>query len=62
MDTRSDRGQFYPGGATSSVPVPGGDTNKVDRVNLGEIGESYTLKTVKKKVDQIVRVLAPAAV
>ena len=61
MDTRSDRGQFYPGGATSSVPA-GGATDKVDRVALGEIGENYTLKTVKNKVDQIVRVLAPAAV
>ena len=61
MDERADRGQYYPGGATSSVPA-GGSTDKVDRVALGEIGESYTLKTVKDKVDQIVRVIAPAAV
>jgi hypothetical protein len=61
MDTRSDRGQFYPGGATSSVPA-GGAADKVDRVDVGEIGASYTLKDVKNKVNQIVRVLAPAAV
>ena len=61
MDTRSDRGQFYPGGATSSVPA-GGASDKVDRVDVGEIGASYTLKDVKNKVNQIVRVLAPAAV
>ena len=59
MDTRSDRGQFYPGGATSSVPAEGA-TDKVDRVNLGEVGESYTLKDVKQKVNQIVRAIAPA--
>lgn len=61
MDTRSDRGQFYPGGATSSVPA-GDAADKVDRVDVGEIGASYTLKDVKNKVNQIVRVLAPAAV
>ena len=29
-------------------------------MNLGEVGESYTLKSVKAKVDQIVRAIAPA--
>ena len=61
MDERSDRGEFYPGGRESGAPVPGGDTDKVDRVNLGEVGESYTLKDVKNKVNQIVRAIAPAA-
>jgi len=61
MDKRSDRGEFYPGGDRASAPAPGGDTEKVDRVNVGEIGKEYTLKTVKEKVDQIVRVIAPAA-
>ena len=61
MDERSDRGEFYPGGREGGVP-PGTDTDKVDRVNLGELGESYTLKEVKAKVNQIVRAIAPAAV
>ena len=59
MDERSDRGEFYPGGSRSDVP-PGTSTDKVDRVNLGEVGESYTLKDVKQKVNQIVRAIAPA--
>ncbi len=62
MDTRTDRGDFYPGGETGgSAPAPQ-QSDKVDRVNLGEVGESYTLKDVKQKVNQIVRVIAPAAV
>ena len=62
MDTRKDRGDFYPGGETGgSAPAPQ-QSDKVDRVNLGEVGESYTLKDVKQKVNQIVRVIAPAAV
>lgn len=61
MDKRADRGEFYPGGREGGVP-PGTDTDKVDRVNVGEVGESYTLKDVKNKVNQIVRVIAPAAV
>ena len=61
MDTRTDRGDFYPGGETGgSAPAPQ-QSDKVDRVNLGEVGESYTLKDVKQKVNQIVRVIAPAA-
>lgn len=61
MDERADRGEFYPGGSRSEVP-PGTSTDKVDRVNLGEVGESYTLKEVKNKVNQIVRAIAPVAV
>ena len=62
MDTRKDRGDFYPGGETGgSAPGPQ-QSDKVDRVNLGEVGDEYTLKDVKQKVDQIVRVIAPAAV
>ena len=61
MDERADRGEFYPGGREGGVP-PGTDTDKVDRVNLGELGESYTLKEVKNKVNQIVRAIAPVAV
>ena len=61
MDERSDRGEFYPGGSRSDVP-PGTSTDKVDRVNLGEIGDEYTLRVVKQKVNQIVRAIAPAAV
>lgn len=62
MDTRKDRGDFYPGGETGgSAPAPQ-PSDKVDRVNLGELGENYTLEKVKAKVDQIVRVIAPAAV
>lgn len=61
MDTRSDRGEFYPGGEQGGgLPSPQ-PSEKVDRVNVGEIGESYTLKTVKEKVNQLVRVVAPAA-
>ena len=59
MDERSDRGEFYPGGSRSDVP-PGTSTDKVDRVNLGEIGDEYTLRVVKQKVNQIVRAIAPA--
>ena len=62
MDERADRGEFYPGGDRSGgAPAPQ-QSDKVDRVNVGEIGESYTLEEVKKKVNQIVRVIAPAAV
>lgn len=61
MDTRSDRGEFYPGGERGGVPPGTQLSEKVDRVNVGEIGESYTLKTVKEKVNQLVRVVAPAA-
>ena len=61
MDERSDRGEFYPGGSRSAVP-PGTSTDKVDRVSLGEVGESYTLKDVKQKVNQIVRAIAPVTV
>ena len=61
MDERADRGEFYPGGREGGVP-PGTDTDKVDRVNLGELGEIYTLKEVKAKVNQIVRAIAPVAV
>lgn len=59
MDERADRGEFYPGGREGGVP-PGTSTDKVDRVNLGELGESYTLKDVRQKVNQIVRAMAPA--
>ena len=62
MDERADRGEFYPGGRTTPEGGGGTDTGKVDRVNLGEIPASYTLKDVKKKVNQIVRAIAPAAV
>ena len=62
MDTRKDRGDFYPGGETGgSAPAPQ-QSDKVDRVNVGEVGESYTLKDVKNKVNQIVRAIAPATV
>lgn len=62
MDERSDRGEFYPGGNGRGGVPPGTSTDKVDRVNLGELGESYTLKEVKAKVNQIVRAIAPVAV
>lgn len=62
MDERADRGEFYPGGDSGGgAPAPQ-QSDKVDRVNLGELGESYTLKDVKQKVNQIVRVIAPARV
>ena len=60
MDERSDRGEFYPGGRTTPEGGGGTDTDKVDRVSLGEVGESYTLKDVKAKVNQIVRAIAPS--
>ena len=60
MDERSDRGEFYPGGSRSGGAPSPQSADKVDRVSLGEVGESYTLKEVKAKVDQIVRAIAPA--
>ena len=62
MDERADRGEFYPGGKGRGDVPSGTDTDKVDRVNLGEIGDEYTLRVVKQKVNQIVRAIAPAAV
>lgn len=60
MDERSDRGEFYPGGNGRGGVPSGTSTDKVDRVNLGEIGDEYTLGVVKQKVNQIVRAIAPA--
>ena len=62
MDERSDRGEFYLGGNGRGGVPPGTSTDKVDRVNVGEIGDEYTLRVVKQKVNQIVRAIAPAAV
>ena len=61
MDERADSGEYYPDARTGTVSD---ETlrNKVDRVNLGELGEVYQLKDVRAKVNQIVRAIAPAAV
>ena len=61
MDERADRGEFYPGGGARPGGGGGTATGKVDRVNLGEVGESYTLGEVRQKGNQIVRALMPAA-
>ena len=65
-DTREDHGSYYPG---AKVIVSGSGTSgtstdvsgKVDRVTIGEIGDAYTLKTVKEKVDKLIRAVAPVA-
>lgn len=62
MDTREDKGEFYPGGGRAGVTPERPYMGKVDCVNLSEIGESYTLKAVKDKLNQVVRAMAPAAI
>lgn len=62
MDTREDKGEFYPGGGREGVTPERPYMGKVDCVNLGEVGESYTLKAVKEKLNQVVRAIAPKAV
>lgn len=65
-DTREDHGSYYPG---AKVIVSGSGTSgtatdvsgKVDRVTIGEIGDAFTLKTVKEKVDKLIKALAPIA-
>lgn len=65
-DTREDHGNYYPG---AKVIVSGSGTSgtatdvsgKVDRVTIGEIGDAYTLKTVKEKVDKLIKAVAPVA-
>lgn len=65
-DTREDHGSYYPG---AKVIVSGSGTSgtstdvsgKVDRVTIGEIGDAYTLKTVKEKVDKLIKAVAPVA-
>ena len=65
-DTREDHGSYYPG---AKVIVSGSGTSgtstdvsgKVDRVTIGEIGDAYTLKTVKEKVDKLIKAMAPVA-
>lgn len=65
-DTREDHGSYYPG---AKVIVSGSGTSgtstdvsgKVDRVAIGKIGDTYTLKTVKEKVDSLIKAMAPIA-
>ena len=65
-DTREDHGSYYPG---AKIIVSGSGTSgtatdvsgKVDRVTIGKIGDTYTLKTVKEKVDKLIRAVAPVA-
>ena len=65
-DTREDHGSYYPG---AKVIVSGNGTSgtstdisgKVDRVTIGEIGDTYTLKTVKEKVYKLIKTVAPVA-
>ena len=65
-DTREDHGSYYPG---AKVIVSGSGTSgtstdisgKVDRVTIGEIGDAYSTKIVKDKINAIIRVLAPVA-
>lgn len=59
MDTRTDSEQYYPSNRSTAQQGPQ-LADKVDRISLGEVGESYTLKDVKQKVNQIVRAMAPA--
>lgn len=65
-DTREDHGSYYPGGRiiVSGSGTSGTTTDvsgKVDRVSIEEIGDLYTLKIVKEKVDRLIRVVAPVA-
>lgn len=63
-DTREDHGSYYPG---AKVIVSGSGTSgtandvsgKVDRVTIGEIGDTYSTKIVKEKINSIIRALAP---
>ncbi len=65
-DTREDHGSYYPG---AKVIVSGSGTSgtatdvsgKVDRVAIGEIGDTYTNKDVKEKINSLIRALAPVA-
>lgn len=65
-DTREDHGSYYPG---AKVIVSGSGTSgtstdvsgKVDRVTIGEIGDTYTLRIVKEKVDKLIKAMAPVA-
>lgn len=65
-DTREDHGSYYPG---AKVIVSGSGTSgtatdvsgKVDRVTIGEIGDTYTLRIVKEKVDKLIKAVAPVA-
>ena len=62
MDERRDSGEYYPGGRSGGEAPERPYMGKVDCVNLGEVGESYTLKAVKEKLNQVVRAIAPKAV
>ena len=65
-DTREDHGSYYPG---AKVIVSGSGTSgtatdvsgKVDRVTIGEIGDTYTNKDIKEKINSLIRALAPVA-
>ena len=65
-DTREDHGSYYPG---AKVIVSGSGTSgtstdvsgKVDRVTIGEIGDTYTLRIVKANVDKLIKAVAPVA-
>lgn len=65
-DIREDHGSYYPGAKVivSATGTSGSATDvsgKVDRVTIGEIGDAYTLKIVKEKVDKLIRAVAPVA-
>ena len=65
-DTRDDHGSYYPG---AKVIVSGSGTSgtatdvsgKVDRVTIGEIGDTYTNKDIKEKINSLIHALAPVA-
>ena len=65
-DTREDQGSYYPGAkvivsGTATSGIATDVSGKVDRVSIGEIGDTYTLKVVKEKVDSLIRAVAPVA-
>ena len=69
-DTRTDPGEFYPGGRTigkagtsgEQVSVTWGDvTGKPDFTDTAKVADRYTLKDVKDKVNAILDVFKNAA-
>ena len=69
-DTRTDPGEFYPGGrvigkagtAGEQVSVAWGDvTGKPDFTDTAKVADRYTLKDVKDKVNAILDVFKNAA-
>ena len=70
-DTRTDPGEFYPGGKVigkagtsgeQGAPVAWGDvTGKPDFTDTAKVADRYTLKDVKDKVNAILDVFKNAA-